>query len=114
MAFGEGFKQFREVNRGDVPMEVNSKRMTDDRFVDRSRLQERYSEEYVPSKVPGKFGTYISKTEKASLTDNARRGADALKHRSSFKNEPCDEMNNGCCPSPYFDGGPLTKRRGDE
>lgn len=108
---------FRTVERGDIKFETNSRAQTSSRFVDRSRLSSRYSEEYVPSATPGKPGKWEGKTVVASIEDNARQGADAMGHRSSFRDEslpPNSGGNGACCPSPFYDeSGPLTKRRGD-
>jgi hypothetical protein len=110
---------FRPVNRGDVTLDVNSRRQTSDRFVDRSRLRSSYVEEYVPSATPGKPGKFTGRTVTASIEDNARQGCDAMKHRSSFVDEslPANDGPSGdCCavPSYYGGNGPLTRKRGDE
>ncbi len=108
-------QEFRTVERGDVALDVNSKSMTSDCFVDRSRLQSRYTEEYVPSSKPGKPGQYVPKMEVASLQDNARQGCDAMKHRSSYRDEsvPANDNPGDCYPSFYGGQGPLTRKRGD-
>ena len=107
---------FRTVERGDIKFETNSRPQTSNRFVDRSRLSTRYTEEYVPSATPGKPGKWEGKTIQASIEDNVRQGCDGMGHRSSFHDEslPANSGSSGCCPSPYYDdSGPLTKRRGD-
>lgn len=108
---------FRPVKRGDVEIDVNSKMATGSRFVDRSRLRKEACEEYIPPATPNGMGRYERTTKDASIMDNARRGADAMKHKSSFSNEDDDQRDGfgGCCPSPFYGGsGPLTKKRGDE
>lgn len=106
---------FRTVNRGGVALEVNSRRQTSDCFVDRSRLRKNYSEEYEPSATPGKPGKWVGKTTQASVEDNARAAADAMKHRSSYVDESVEANSDRSAPSAYcYNGdGPLTKRRGD-
>ncbi len=107
---------FRTVERGDVEFQTNSRCQTSDRFVDRSRLQTRQAEEYVPSTVQGKPGKWVAKTLTASIEDNARQECDAMGHKSAYRDEsvPANSGNGGCYPSPYYDeSGPLTKRRGD-
>jgi|SRR5580658_3174892 hypothetical protein len=105
----------RNVIRGDVEINVNSKAMNQDRFVDQSRLQRWYCEEYVPSDTPGKTGKFVGRTEVASVGDRARLGANAMKHRSSFTDECDTRGGDDCCSYPTFYGGrgPLTTKRGD-
>lgn len=108
---------FRKRDFGDVEVEVNSKAMNQDRFIDQSRLTRRFTEDYVPSSVPGKPGKFVARTELASPTDNARISCDGMKHRSSFTDEsvPANANRGGACcaPSPYYDdSGSLTRRRG--
>ena len=116
----DGLGTFRQVERGDHKISVNSKAMNQDRFIDQSRLSKRYGEEYVPSDTPGKYGEWVPKVETASPADNARLSCDAMKHKSSFVDEsvPANENgNSGCCPSPCYYGGdgPMTRRhRGDD
>ena len=112
----DGLGTFRQVERGDHKISVNSKSMNQDRFIDQSRLAKRYTEEYVPSSVPGKYGQYVPKVEIASPEDNARLSCDAMKHKSSFVDEsvPANENRGNCCVPSYYGGdGPLTRRRGD-
>ena len=108
---------FRTVERGDVPFETNSRAQTSDRFVDRSRLSTRQTEEYVPGATPGKPGKFVAKTITASIEDNSRLECDSMGHASAFRDDslPANCGNSGCCaPSPFYDeSGPLTKRRGD-
>lgn len=114
----DGCGVFRKRDFGDVTVETNSRSQTSSRFVDRSRLSTRYTEEYVPSATPGKPGKWEGKTVVASIEDNVRQGCDGMGHRSSYRDEslPANSGGNGaCCPSPYYDdSGPLTKRRGDQ
>jgi hypothetical protein len=107
---------FRPVDGGDITIDVNSRRQTADRFIDRSRLRSSYCEEYIPSATPGKPGKFVGKTVQASVEDSARAGCDAMKHRSSYVDEslPANENCNPCCvPSFYGSDGPLTRKRGD-
>lgn len=105
---------FRTVNRGDVAMAVNSRRQISECTVDESRLQRSYTEDYVPSDTPGKPGKFVGRTVKASIEDNARAGCDAMKHRSSYKDESVPANDGNCCyPSIYGGQGPLTTKRGD-
>jgi hypothetical protein len=107
---------FRTVERGDVEFETNARSQTSDRFVDRSRLKTRQTEEYVPSATPGKPGKYVARTLTASIEDNSRQECDSMGHVSAFRDDsvPANSGNSGCCPSPFYDdSGPLTKRRGD-
>ena len=113
----DGLGTFRQVERGDHKISVNSKAMSQDRFIDQSRLTRRFGEGYVPSDVPGKPGNWVAKVETASPTDNARLSCDAMKHRSSFVDEsvPANENRGDCCVPSYYGGtGPLTRRRGDD
>lgn len=114
----DGLGIFRKQDFGDVEVDVNSKRMNQDRYIDQSRLSTRYVEEYVSSDTPGKYGTYVGRTEVTSPADNARAACDAMKHRSSFRDEsvPANDGGGNCCtPSVYGYGGdgPLTRRRGE-
>lgn len=107
---------FRTVKRGDVALAVNSRRQISDCTVDTSRLRTSYAEEYVPSGTPGKPGKWEGKTTRASIEDNARMGADAMKHAASYTDTclPANEnRNTGCAPCCYGDSGPLTRKRGD-
>ncbi len=107
---------FRPVDAGAVTIDVNSRRQTANRFVDRSRLRSNYTEEYVPSATPGKPGKYVGKTEQVSVEDHVRASCDAMKRQSSYVDEslPANENPGGCCaPSLYGNGGPLTSKRGD-
>lgn len=105
--------EFRTVDGGDVPIEVNSHSMTSSRYVDRSRLGEH--DEWQPSANPMKMGRVVRVSD--SIEDNARAGADCMKHRSSFRdvNKPESGRESGVCfTSPFCNSnGPLTTRRGD-
>lgn len=105
--------QFRTVDGGDVPIEVNSHSTTSDRYVDRSRIGTH--EEWQQSENPMKMGRIVQVQD--SIEDNARAGADAMKHRSSFRdlNKPEQRRGNEVCSSPFYGGfgGPLTTKRGD-
>lgn len=107
---------FRTVERGDIKIQTNSRAQTSDRFVDRSRLKTRQTEEYVPSTTAGKPGKFVAKTLTASICDNSRQQCDSMGHVSAYRDEslPPNSGNEGCYASPYYDdSGPLTKRRGD-
>lgn len=109
----ECFNEFRTVDGGDVPIEVNSHSMTSSRYVDRSRIGTH--EEWRSSENLMKMGRLVQVED--SLEDNARAGADAMKHRSSFRDLNKPEQNRGgevCC-SPFYSGcgGSLTTKRGD-
>lgn len=115
MAFG----RFRKLDTGNgVEVPVNTHSATDNFFVDRSRLRTREVTEYVPSDNPGKEGKYVKRTEIASILDNARTAAGAMRMRSSFANRDGNEKNFGddcCAPYPYYgSSNPLNKPRGDE
>lgn len=102
---------FRKRDFGGIEVEANSHSMTSDFYVDTSRIGTH--EQWEPSTNPGKPGRVVQVRD--SLMDSARRGCDALKHRSSLRDESAvrDISNGPCCF--YDDGrGPLTKRRGDD
>lgn len=105
--------EFRTVDGGDVAIEVNSHSMTSDRYVDRGRIGTH--EEWRWSDDPRKPGRTVQVQE--SLEDNARAGADAMKHRSSLRdlNKPEQSRGGEVCCSPFYSGcgGPLTTKRGD-
>lgn len=105
--------QFRKADFGDVEVEVNSHSMTSSRYVDRSRIGTH--EEWQSSDNPMRMGRVVQVED--SLEDNARAGADAMKHRSSFRdlNSPAQRRGGEVCCSPFYTGygGPLTTKRGD-
>jgi hypothetical protein len=108
----------RDLGNG-VEASVNSHAGTGNYYVDRSRLRTREVTEYVPNANPGKEGKYATKTETASIMDNARQAAGAMRMKSSFANRDGNDRNYGdecCAPSPWWGGAqnPLNRRRGDE
>lgn len=106
-------EMFRKRDFGDVEVEVNSHSMTGDFFVDRSRIGTH--EEWQSNPNPNKPGKIVQVQD--SVMDSARRGADAMRHRSSFRDEsvPKRDGNFGCVPCGYgCSDGPLTARRGDD
>jgi len=106
----DGLGVFRKRDFGDVEVDVNSRSMTSDRYVDRSRIGTH--DEYQPNSNPMKPGRVVQVQD--SLMDAARRGCDAMKHRSVFRDEsePRNDGGNMCSPD-WYGGGPLQRRRGD-
>lgn len=112
------YQPFRKMDAGNgVEIPVNTHRATDDYFVDRSRLRTREVTEDVPGK-PGKEGKYVTHTETASIMDNARQAAGAMRMRSSNMNRDEDGSKspdmNECCTPYYRSRNPLERQRGDE
>ena len=108
----DGLGVFRKRDFGDVEVDVNSRSMTSDRYVDRSRLDSH--EEYRANENPMKPGRIVEVQN--SLMDNARTGMDAMKHRSSFRNQATPRIGDGGnLSAPWSrDEGPATRKRGDD